>query len=82
MSGNSDFEQHRAESRCPACGKFLTKPLISIKNVSLSVGDYAKFRRGVTLKYGSQTMCRNCKKLRESLVEVSFDAPYGGTTID
>lgn len=74
---SNDRYQH--DSRCTVCGKMLNKTMMSIHNVSLSQEDYVRFRRGTTIKYGSQTTCRRCKKLREISSEVEYMESYGGT---
>lgn len=59
------------ESRCVLCGKFLTRPMMSVENRSLSSEDFNKFRGGVDIRYGAETKCRKCKRIRETLENVS-----------
>jgi hypothetical protein len=59
-------EQHVHKSTCPSCGKFLTRPMVRIENVSLTEEAYNELRRGVKIRYGAQTKCRNCKTIKST----------------
>lgn len=61
-----ESEKFRYESRC-GCGKLLTKPMIRIEVIKATAGVMKIFNEHIRISFGAQTMCRRCKKLRETL---------------
>ena len=57
------------DSRCPVCGKLLTRPMLNMENVSLTDENYQQFKGGVKIEYGGQTKCRECKRVRETMTK-------------
>jgi hypothetical protein len=61
---------HTHKSCCPECGKFLTRPRVKIEPTTLTDEEFNRFTAGVSVKYGAQTKCRFCKKVRETEMEI------------
>lgn len=63
------MEKYRHSSRCPKCGKLLTKPMVQVETVDLTPEQIEEYKKGFRIAYGAQTKCRHrdCKKLRETL---------------
>ena len=69
MNKGQPPQQHVHRSCCFVCGKFLTRPMVKIELLSITMDKFLELIHGVRISYGAQTKCRNCKKLRETLTE-------------
>lgn len=56
-------EKYEFENRCD-CRKFLTKSVILISNNGLDKDEFIRLRGGIVIRYGSETKCRRCKKVK------------------
>lgn len=56
----------RSESRCTACNRLLSKPLMRITLISISKEEFDIFMKGIEIMFGTETKCRSCKQIRET----------------
>jgi hypothetical protein len=60
------------ESRCPECRKLLSKPMLKIRFVSMTVDQFHHLMDQVQISFGAQGPCKRCKVLRETEQLASF----------
>lgn len=61
-----------SESRCPKCGKLLTKIRARLSQGDLSDTQYEEFKKGVHIKVEAETKCRWCKVIVSTAVQANM----------
>lgn len=68
-------ERYTYKSTCPVCGKFLTRSMVRITRVGISEVDFNKYMTMIKITFGAQTMCRRCRKVRQTEKELHVGEP-------